>query len=144
MKRTLCRLSALLLACAAGACTNGNATLGPTYFQPARITVQDFALDPPNPAPGTPTHVRFRLVRDGGDGKAPIYWTAHLVERPSEGGTLSSASGGPLMSGATVDIDYRAPDAPTVAYLSIFPSSVAGADTGDGTGDWLTMPITVH
>jgi hypothetical protein len=142
-KRTLCRLAALLLAFAAVACTNGNATLGPTYFQPARITVRDFSADPAQATLGTPVHITFRLVREGGD-TAPIYWTAHLVERPSEGGTLSRLSGGPLASGATVELDYQAPDAATVAYLSIFPSSVSGTDTGDGTGDWLTMPITVH
>jgi hypothetical protein len=143
MKRTLYRLSAVLLASAAFACSNGNAILGPTYFQPSRISVRDFVADPENPTPGTPVHVHFRLERDG-NGTAPIYWTVHLVERPSEGGTLSRTSGGPVTSGATVDLDYHAPDAPTVAYLSIFPSSVAGTDTGDGTGDWLTMPITVH
>jgi hypothetical protein len=124
------------------ACTSGTAGLGPTYFQPSRITVQDFSVQPAEPAAGVPVRIQFRLVRAGDDG-SPIYWTSHLIERPAIGGTLSRFSGGPVASGSAIEIVYTT-DAPTVAYVSIYPASVAGKETGDGSGDWISMPIRVR
>jgi hypothetical protein len=123
-------------------CTSGTANVGPTFFQPARITVQDFSVEPAEPVAGVPAQIRFRLVRAGSDG-APIYWTAHLLERPEIGGKLSRAAGGPTTSGALVEIVYIA-NAPTLAYVSIYPASSPGAEIGDGSGDWITMPIRVR
>ena len=124
------------------ACTSGTASLGPTYFQPARITVQDFSIQPAEPAAGVPVRIQFRLVRAGDDG-SPIYWTSHLIERPDIGGTLSRFAGGPVSSGAPIEIVYTT-GAPTLAYISIYPASIAGKETGDGSGDWMSMPIRVR
>jgi hypothetical protein len=124
------------------ACTPGTALLGPTYFQPSRITVQDFTVTPAEPKAGELVRIQFRLVRAGDDG-SPLFWTSHLVERPEIEGTLSNVAGGPVTSGTEIEILYT-PSAATMAYLSIYPASVAGAKTGDGSGDWISMPIRVQ
>jgi len=104
--------------------------------------VQDFRTTPADPAAGDTVRIQFRLVRAGDDG-SPIYWTSHLLERPEIGGTLSSLAGGPVASGALVEMVYTA-TAPTVAYVSIYPASVPGAQIGDGSGDWISMPIRLR
>lgn len=125
-----------------GGCTTGPLSGPPTFFQPSRITVQDLRLEPAAPSPGSPVRVSFRLVRAGDDG-SPIYWTCHLVERPSAGGVLSALSGGPAASGGLVEITYL-PAGPTAAILSVYPSSTPGTATGDGSGDWRSVTIEVR
>ena len=123
-------------------CTSGPLSGPPTYFQPSRISVQDLRVDPAVPTPGSPARVTFRLVRAGDDG-SPVYWTGHLVERPSAGGSLSALSGGPLPSGALVEVTYT-PAGRTAAFLSIYPSSTPGTTIGDGSGDWRSLTVEVR
>jgi hypothetical protein len=142
MTRPFARIFTVLAALIAVACTSGMTSVGPTYFQPSRITVQDLIVEPAVGTAGQPVHIRFRLVRAGDDG-APIYWTSHLLERPAVGGALARLSGGPLRSGASIDLVY-APTEPTLAYVSIYPASTADAVIGDGSGDWVSLPISVR
>jgi len=119
----------------------GPAGASQPFFNPDRITVQDLALEPRAPVPGAASPIRFRLVRTGGAG-APIYWTAYFLERPDAGGRLSAVSGGPVASGALVELAY-VPAGATTAFVTLYPSSTPGTPTGDGTGDWRSFTIEV-
>jgi hypothetical protein len=124
--------------CAQGVPTSPNQP----FLYPSRITVEDLSVTPSAATAGSPAVIRFRLVRAGDDG-SPVYWTAYLLERPSAGGALSTSAGGPVSSGAVLDLTYL-PVGPTVAFITLYPSSTPGAATGDGSGDWRSFSIEVH
>ena len=127
----------------AGGCARGVPTsASQPFLYPSRITVQDLSITPRVAAAGSPALIQFRLVRTGDDG-SPIYWTTHLLERPAAGGSLSSSSGGPVSSGDTLEIVYSAAG-PTVAFITLYPSSTPGTTTGDGSGDWRSFSIQVR
>ena len=98
-------------------------------------------MQPAAPSSGSSAAIRFRLVRNNDDG-SPIYWTAYFLERPAGGGTLSATSGGPVSSGAVVELVYK-PAAPTTAAVTIYPASIPGRPNGDGSGDWRSFAIEV-
>jgi hypothetical protein len=128
--------SALLAAaCAAGVPTGASQP----FFHPSRITVQDVKVTPDVAPVGASATIQFRLVRAADEGQ-PIFWTAHVLERPLAGGTLSALAGGPLKSGGGVDLVYT-PAGPTQAVITIYPSSTSGTLTGDGSGDWRAISI---
>jgi hypothetical protein len=132
-----------LLAGGATGCARGVPTsASQPFFYPSRITVQDLSVTPNVVAVGSPARIRFRLVRAGDDGSA-IYWTAYLLERPSAGGALSATAGGPVASGDTLETVYT-PAAPTVAFITLYPSSTPDKTTGDGSGDWRSFSIQVR
>jgi hypothetical protein len=112
------------------------------FLYPLRITVQDLTVDPREVQAGMRSTIRFRLVRAGDDG-SPIYWTAHLVERPPAGGVLSASSGGPVDSGGVVETVYETERA-TQAFVTLYPSSTPGMPTGDGSGDWKSFSVQVR
>jgi hypothetical protein len=130
--------AASLSACAGGVPTGSSQP----FLYPLRITVQDLAVDPREVQAGMQSTIRFRLVRAGDDG-SPIYWTAHLVERPPAGGALSASSGGPVDSGGVVETVYET-DRATVAFVTLYPSSTPGMPTGDGSGDWKSFSVRVR
>jgi hypothetical protein len=92
--------------------------------------------------PGSPSTIRFRLVRSG-DAGTPIFWTAYLMEAPTRGGTLSELSGGPVRSGEVVELVYVPAEA-TTAFVTIYPASTEAQQTGDGSGDWRSLAIEVR
>jgi hypothetical protein len=136
------RAAVLGLALALGACSGG----GPTgarqpFFAFSRIHVQDLIVTPSPSVPGVPTRIRFRLVRSG-DLEAPIYWASHLLERPAAGGSLSATSGGPIASGTEIALEYAVGTA-TTAVITLYPASIGGVATGDGSGDWRSFTVEV-
>jgi hypothetical protein len=142
-RRRLQRFAALALVPILTAACSGQTPAGVSqpFLNPERITIQDLLIAPSPAASGAPTRIRFRLVRNG-DVNAPIYWSAHLFEQPAVGGKLSDVSGGPIVSGGNVELTYLA-GAATTAIVSLYPSSTAGASTGDGSGDWRSITIVV-
>ena len=132
-------LAAAVLAGCAGAVPTGSSQ---PFLYPSRITVQDLDVVPDVVEAGMQGTIRFRVVRAGDDG-SPIYWTAHLVERPPAGGRLAVASGGPVASGAAIETVYATAGA-TVAFITLYPSSTPGTPTGDGSGDWRSFSVQVR
>ncbi len=130
-----------LLLVAATACGNVSTTVDPSSvaFLPSRVSVEDLSVVSSVVA-GTTTTIRFRLVKDAST--APLYWTAHFLEQPAGGGTLSAVSGGPVASGGSVEITYATKGA-TVAFVTLYPSSSASGPTGDGSGDLRSFTIQV-
>jgi hypothetical protein len=137
------RLLLFGLLLSAGACSSvpPSGTNQPLFLL-SRISVQNLAVVPTTGVPGAPVDIRFSLVRSGDDG-SPIYWTAYFMESPARGGALSRTSGGPLASGAVVDLIYTPADS-TTAFVTIYPSSSPGQKNGDGSGDWQSFTIPVR
>jgi hypothetical protein len=131
----------VLLACAACSGRVPTGTSTHPLFLPSRVTVADFTMAPISSIAGSPTLIRFRLVRLDDDG-SPIYWTTHFLETPTRGGSLSATSGGPVSSGSTIELVYTPAEA-TTAFLTIYPASTANQKTGDGSGDWRAVTIKV-
>jgi hypothetical protein len=132
---------AVVVGALAACSSQGPSGASQPFFNPDRITVQDLAVEPSPAAPGSPSQIRFRLVRTA-DPDAPIYWTAYFLERPDAGGRLSALSGGPVRSGAVVQLAY-VPAAVTTAFVTVYPASAPGLATGDGSGDWRSFTIEV-
>jgi hypothetical protein len=144
--RSFQKVGRLLAVAGSAAAVSGCASDVPTgggnaLLLASRITVQDLGVEPAQAVAGTSATIRFRLLRNVG-GDAPIYWRATLVERPAGNGALSAVSGGPVRSGATIEIAYAA-STPTTAFVTIVPASREAGPTGDGSGDWRSFTIDV-